>query len=197
MVDAKGLTLSVRITASTADEPRRECVFTASGRTITFPGFLRAYVETVDAEAGGEADDAERRLPKLTEGQRLYITELIPSGHVTTPPARYTEPSLIGALQDLGIGRPSTYTSIIRTIIDRGYVWKKGQALVPSWIAFAVDRAARAALLPARGLRLHRGDGGRARRHRRRPDRPHRLADRVLLRRRGRAAGLRRAAPAG
>src|SRR6478672_1233082 len=135
MVDARGLTLSLRITAA-AD--RRECVFSASGRTITFPGFLRAYVETVDAEAGGEADDAERRLPNLTVGQRLDIRELIPASHVTTPPARYTEPSLIGALQDLGIGRPSTYTSIIRTIIDRGYVWKKGQALVPSWIAFAV-----------------------------------------------------------
>ena len=113
-------------------------MFGASGRTITFPGFLRAYVETVDAEAGGEADDAERRLPNLTVGQQLDIRELIPASHVTTPPARYTEPSLIGALQDLGIGRPSTYTSIIRTIIDRGYVWKKGQALVPSWIAFAV-----------------------------------------------------------
>ena len=135
MVDAKGLTLSVKIVA-TADG--RECVFSASGRTITFPGFLRAYVETVDAEAGGEADDAERRLPKLTTGQQLDTRELIPASHVTTPPARYTEPSLIGALQELGIGRPSTYTSIIRTIIERGYVWKKGQALVPSWIAFAV-----------------------------------------------------------
>jgi len=139
MVDAKGLTLSVRI-AATADggDGPVQCVFSASGRTITFPGFLRAYVETVDAEAGGEADDAERRLPKLEQGQQLDIRDLIPAGHVTTPPARYTEPSLIGALQDLGIGRPSTYTSIIRTIIDRGYVWKKGQALVPSWIAFAV-----------------------------------------------------------
>jgi len=137
MVDAKGLTLSVKITASTHDAAR-VCVFSASGRTITFPGFLRAYVETVDAEAGGEADDAERRLPNLTSGQRLDTRELIPAGHVTTPPARYTEPSLIGALQDLGIGRPSTYTSIIRTIIERGYVWRKGQALVPSWIAFAV-----------------------------------------------------------
>ena len=139
MVDAKGLTLSVRI-AATADggDGPVQCVFSASGRTITFPGFLRAYVETVDAEAGGEADDAERRLPKLEQGQQLDIRDLVPAGHVTTPPARYTEPSLIGALQDLGIGRPSTYTSIIRTIIDRGYVWKKGQALVPSWIAFAV-----------------------------------------------------------
>jgi DNA topoisomerase-1 len=135
MVDARGLTLSVKIAATAREQ---ECVFSASGRTITFPGFLRAYVETVDAEAGGEADDAERRLPKLETGQKLDIRDLIPASHVTTPPARYTEPSLIGALQDLGIGRPSTYTSIIRTIIDRGYVWKKGQALVPSWIAFAV-----------------------------------------------------------
>jgi len=138
MVDARGLTLSLRITASTNETVGRVCVFSASGRTITFPGFLRAYVETVDAEAGGEADDAERRLPNLTVGQQLDIRELIPASHATTPPARYTEPSLIGALQDLGIGRPSTYTSIIRTVIDRGYVWKKGQALVPSWIAFAV-----------------------------------------------------------
>ncbi|WP_420119866.1 type I DNA topoisomerase [Nakamurella sp.] len=139
MVDARGLTLSVKIDATAAVESGRvTCGFSASGRTITFPGFLRAYVETVDAEAGGEADDAERRLPKLEQGQQLDIRELIPASHVTTPPARYTEPSLIGALQDLGIGRPSTYTSIIRTIIDRGYVWKKGQALVPSWIAFAV-----------------------------------------------------------
>ena len=92
MVDARGLTLSLRITA---DADGRECVFGASGRTITFPGFLRAYVETVDAEAGGEADDAERRLPNLTVGQQLDIRELIPASHVTTPPARYTEPSLI------------------------------------------------------------------------------------------------------
>src|ERR1700712_5620528 len=135
MVDARGLTLSLRITAS-ADG--RECEFSASGRTITFPGFLRAYVETVDAEAGGEADDAERRLPNLTVGQKLAITELTPGGHSTTPPARLTEPSLIKALEELGIGRPSTYTSIIRTITERGYAWRKGQALVPSWIAFAV-----------------------------------------------------------
>ena len=78
----------------TAEAPTvGEAVFTASGRTITFPGFLRAYVETVDAEAGGEADDAERRLPNLTVGERLTIDELIPGGHTTTPPARYTEPS--------------------------------------------------------------------------------------------------------
>ncbi len=143
MVDARGLTLSLRITAPLSSDEvdstaGREALFTASGRTITFPGFLRAYVETVDAEAGGEADDAERRLPNLTKGQQLTITELTPGGHTTTPPARYTEPSLIKALEELGIGRPSTYTSIIRTITERGYAWRKGQALVPSWIAFAV-----------------------------------------------------------
>ena len=135
MVDARGLTLTVRIAADAAG---RECVFVASGRTITFPGFLRAYVETVDAEAGGEADDAERKLPKLTEREELAIRGLTPGGHVTSPPARYTEPSLIKAMEDMGIGRPSTYTSIIRTITERGYVWRKGQALVPSWVAFAV-----------------------------------------------------------
>ena len=140
MVDARGLTLSLRITAplSGAAGFGNEALFTASGRTITFPGFLRAYVETVDAEAGGDADDAERRLPNLTVDERLHISELTPGGHSTTPPARYTEPSLIKALEDLGIGRPSTYTSIIRTITERGYAWRKGQALVPSWIAFAV-----------------------------------------------------------
>ncbi len=140
MVDARGLTLSLRITApiSGAEGFGSEALFTASGRTITFPGFLRAYVETVDAEAGGEADDAERRLPNLKVDERLSINELTPGGHSTTPPARYTEPSLIKALEELGIGRPSTYTSIIRTITERGYAWRKGQALVPSWIAFAV-----------------------------------------------------------
>jgi len=140
MVDARGLALSLRITAPLSGVPAfgSEALLTASGRTLTFPGFLRAYVETVDAEAGGEADDAERRLPNLTVGQKLHINELTPGGHSTTPPARYTEPSLIKALEDLGIGRPSTYTSIIRTITERGYAWRKGQALVPSWIAFAV-----------------------------------------------------------
>ncbi|GGM05277.1 type I DNA topoisomerase [Nakamurella endophytica] len=141
MVDARGRTLTVRIEARTgagAAQPDVACLFGASGRTITFPGFLRAYVETVDAEAGGEADDAESRLPDLRVDQRLETREVTPGGHTTTPPARYTEPSLIKALEELGIGRPSTYASIIRTITERGYVWKKGQALVPSWIAFAV-----------------------------------------------------------
>ncbi|MDN5859175.1 MAG: type I DNA topoisomerase [Pseudonocardia sp.] len=136
MADARGTTVSVRITGSAATG--EEVAFAASGRTITFPGFLKAYVETLDEGAAGLADDAESRLPELTEGQALTATELTPEGHATNPPSRFTEPSLIKQLEDLGIGRPSTYASIIKTIQDRGYVWKKGQALVPSWIAFAV-----------------------------------------------------------
>lgn len=139
MADARGTTLSLRIGgASTGPQGSRSVVFAASGRTITFPGFLKAYVETVDELAGGEADDAERRLPQLREGQRVDATELTPDGHATNPPARYTEASLVKALEELGIGRPSTYSSIIKTIQDRGYVYKKGSALVPSWTAFAV-----------------------------------------------------------
>ncbi|QUR69207.1 type I DNA topoisomerase [Mycobacterium spongiae] len=143
MADARGTTLSLRIAGTVQDqgaqqETEQEVVFSASGRTLTFPGFLKAYVETVDELAGGEADDAERRLPHLTPGQRLAAIELAPDGHATNPPARYTEASLVKALEELGIGRPSTYSSIIKTIQDRGYVYKKGSALVPSWVAFAV-----------------------------------------------------------
>ena len=136
MADARGTTLSLRINGNASDG--REATFAASGRTITFPGFLKAYVETVDDLAGGEADDAESRLPQLRQGQRVDATRLTADGHATNPPARYTEASLIKALEDLGIGRPSTYSSIIKTIQDRGYVYKKGTALVPSWVAFAV-----------------------------------------------------------
>jgi DNA topoisomerase-1 len=139
MADARGTTLSLRINGEiNAAGTRRALQFSASGRTLTFPGFLKAYVETVDDQAGGEADDAESRLPQLTQGQRVDATKLTPDGHSTNPPARYTEASLIKALEELGIGRPSTYSSIIKTIQDRGYVHKKGSALVPSWVAFAV-----------------------------------------------------------
>ncbi|MEV5647623.1 type I DNA topoisomerase [Nocardia sp. NPDC052254] len=136
MADARGTTLTVRITgrAGTGEE----CVFSASGRTITFAGFLKAYVESVDEDSGGQSDDAESRLPALTEGQNVGATELTPDGHTTNPPPRYNEASLIKALEELGIGRPSTYASIIKTILDRGYVYKRGNALVPSWVAFAV-----------------------------------------------------------
>ncbi|KKW62696.1 type I DNA topoisomerase [Mycolicibacterium elephantis] len=145
MADARGTTLSLRIAgaapAATLDGDQssvHEVVFNASGRTITFPGFLKAYVESIDEQAGGEADDAESRLPRLEQGQRVDAKELTADGHTTSPPARYTEASLIKALEELGIGRPSTYSSIIKTIQDRGYVHKKGSALVPSWVAFAV-----------------------------------------------------------
>lgn len=136
MADARGTTLSLRIAGESADG--QSVTFSASGRTITFPGFLSAYVESLDDLAGGEADDAESRLPQLREGQRVAANELTADGHTTNPPPRYTEASLIKALEDLGIGRPSTYSSIIKTIQDRGYVVKRGSALVPSWVAFAV-----------------------------------------------------------
>ncbi|GEL18258.1 type I DNA topoisomerase [Pseudonocardia asaccharolytica] len=136
MADARGTTTRLRITGTAATG--EEVTFAASGRTITFAGFLKAYVETVEEGSGGEADDAESRLPELTEGHPVTATALDPDGHSTNPPARYTEPSLVNALEERGIGRPSTYASIIKTIQDRGYVWKKGSALVPSWIAFAV-----------------------------------------------------------
>jgi DNA topoisomerase I len=136
MADARGTTMSVRITGNASSG--EECTFSSSGRTITFAGFLKAYVEAVDSEAGGEADNAERRLPRLTKGQDLTATELSADGHSTSPPPRYTEPSLVKTLEELGIGRPSTYASTINTIQDRGYVWKKGSALVPSWVAFSV-----------------------------------------------------------
>ncbi len=145
MADARGTTLSLRIsgtapaaTSGDVQSSERQVVFSASGRTITFAGFLKAYVESIDEQAGGEADDAESRLPQLEQGQRVDAKELTADGHTTSPPARYTEASLIKALEDLGIGRPSTYSSIIKTIQDRGYVHKKGSALVPSWVAFAV-----------------------------------------------------------
>lgn len=136
MADARGTTLSLRIAGAAAGG--EQVVFNASGRTITFPGFLKAYVESIDELAGGESDDAESRLPNLTQGQRVDAADLTADGHQTSPPARYTEASLIKALEELGIGRPSTYSSIIKTIQDRGYVAKKGSALVPSWVAFAV-----------------------------------------------------------
>ncbi|WNV76224.1 type I DNA topoisomerase [Geodermatophilus sp. DSM 44513] len=141
MADAVGQTVSIRLAGRSATDEAVE--FTASGRTITFPGFLRAYVESRDeGSSGGDdehgSDDAERRLPRVERGQQLDTRELEPKGHTTSPPARYTEPSLVARLQDLNIGRPSTYASIMQTIQDRGYVWKKGSALVPSFTAFAV-----------------------------------------------------------
>jgi DNA topoisomerase-1 len=135
MTDAVGMSVSVRIRAVTANG--EECDFGASGKTITDPGFLKAYVESSD-DAEAEAEDVEHRLPALTKDQPLAADSLDAVGHTTQPPARYTEASLVKALEELGIGRPSTYASIMGTIQDRGYVFKRGQALIPSFLAFAV-----------------------------------------------------------
>jgi len=135
MKDATGESVSVKVggTSSTGEAVE----FSASGRTITFHGFLKAYVEGAD-DPSTDRDDSERRLPTLAEGQVLAARELAAEGHTTRPPARYTEASLVKELEDREIGRPSTYASIIGTILDRGYVFKKGTALVPSFLAFAV-----------------------------------------------------------
>jgi DNA topoisomerase-1 len=134
MADAKGFTVSVRIAATASDG--RAALFNAGGRTITFPGFLKAYVEGTDDSA--DLDDKETRLPELAPDDALAVQRLEPVGHETRPPARYTEASLVQKMEELGVGRPSTYASIMSTIQDRGYVWKKGSALVPTYTAFAV-----------------------------------------------------------
>ena len=135
MTDAVGNSISVRIQAiSTTGEA---CDFAATGKTITDPGFLKAYVESSDDETA-ESDDTEHRLPALTKDQQLTEERLEAVGHTTQPPARYTEASLVKAMEELGIGRPSTYASIMQTIQDRGYVFRRGQALIPSFLAFAV-----------------------------------------------------------
>ncbi len=136
MKDAEGQSITVKIAAARAGEDT--CTFVASGRTITFHGFLKAYVESHDDDSA--SDDAQTRLPQLTQGQNLRPESVTASGHETRPPARYTEPSLVAKLEELEIGRPSTYASIIRTITSRDYVFKKGSALVPTWLAFAVTR---------------------------------------------------------
>ena len=134
MADAKGERVSVRIAGNASDG--RTALFGASGLTITFPGFMRAYVEGSD-NPEAELDDKEKVLPVMAEGDQLAATKIEAVGHDTKPPARYNEASLIERLEELGIGRPSTYASIISTIQDRGYVWKKGTALIPSFTAFA------------------------------------------------------------
>ncbi|MGI9647342.1 MAG: DNA topoisomerase, partial [Acidimicrobiia bacterium] len=134
MTDAKGERVQVRLGAVTAGG--RDAQFGAGGLIITFPGFMKAYVESAD-NGDGNGKDEERRLPAMAEGDGLDVVELASSSHETKPPARYTEASLVKRLEELSIGRPSTYASIISTIQDRGYVWKKGTALVPSFTAFA------------------------------------------------------------
>ncbi len=128
MADARGTSLKVVIEGETTSGERTE--FSATGRTITFPGFLRALSE--------KTDKSDVRLPQLAEGDSVEVEQITADGHATNPPARYTEASLVKKMEDLGIGRPSTYASIIKTIQDRGYVYPRGNALVPSWVAFAV-----------------------------------------------------------
>src|SRR6201995_4652572 len=135
MRDEQGRSVSMRI-AATAETSER-CEFSASGRVITFYGFLKAYVEGAD-DPDADRDDRERRLPPLAEADPLDALRLAPAEHSTRPPARYTEASLVKELEDREIGRPSTSASILGTILDRGYVFKKGTALVPSFLAFAV-----------------------------------------------------------
>ncbi len=136
MKDAVGHSVTIRIGGAAADG--RDVVFSASGRVITFHGFLKAYVEGTDNNK--RQDDAETPLPDLHEGDPVSAASLTANGHETKPPARYTEATLIKELEDREIGRPSTYASIIGTILNRGYVYKKGTALVPAWIAFSVVR---------------------------------------------------------
>ncbi len=134
MADARGQTVSLRLGAlSSAGE---DAEFGVSGTVITFRGFLAAYEEGRD----DEREDQERRLPPLGAGETVEARSLEPQGHDTSPPARYTEATLVKALEDRGIGRPSTYASILSTIVDRGYVVKKGTALVPTFLAFAVTQ---------------------------------------------------------
>ncbi|WP_040157647.1 type I DNA topoisomerase [Mobilicoccus massiliensis] len=147
MADAKGSTASVKLTVPTAgaqvgEKSTSSAEFSASGTVITFRGFLAAYEEGRDDDerAAAQLREEDRRLPKLTQGAELDVREAEANGHETSPPARYTEATLVKAMEELGIGRPSTYAATVATIQDRGYVGHRGSALVPHWLAFAVTR---------------------------------------------------------
>jgi DNA topoisomerase-1 len=132
MIDATKSTTTITLSVDAAGEAAE---FTSSGTVVLVAGFLQAYEETRDGD-DPDADDAELRLPDVAVGARLAVREIEPKGHSTKSPARYTEASLVAKLEELGIGRPSTYASTIQTIQNRGYVRKLGQALVPEWVAF-------------------------------------------------------------
>ena len=136
MIDAIGETVTVRLGALTVSA--RDAEFSAAGTVITERGWMQVEDWRTDDTDTENDDDTERRLPQLKVGDGLDATEITPEGHATKPPARFTEASLVGKMEELGVGRPSTYASIMETIQGRGYVWKKGSALVPSWNAFAV-----------------------------------------------------------
>ena len=138
MSDATGTSAQVRLTGvATVEGATRPVEFGASGTVIEFPGFQRAYVEGED-DPEAELADREVHLPPMAEGDPAGLSAVEPGGHATQPPARYTEASLVKAMEEIGVGRPSTYASIVSTILDRGYVWKKGSAMVPSLTAFGV-----------------------------------------------------------
>ena len=135
MADAKKMQMRVDFDAQTSDG--KAMIFRANGSVLTFPGFLAAYDEApTDDNKDEESED--RRLPAMSVGQAVTVNEYACEGHDTKPPARYTEPTLVKKLEELGIGRPSTFASIIQTIQDRGYVYKRGRALVPTFLAFSV-----------------------------------------------------------
>lgn len=140
MADARGSTATVKLGATLEDG--RAVEFSASGTVITFRGFLAAYEEGRDDDGGrgAQAAEEERRLPKLSEGVAITVIRAEADGHETSPPPRYTEATLVKAMEEKGIGRPSTYASIMGTIQDRGYVNTRGSALIPTWLAFAVIR---------------------------------------------------------
>jgi DNA topoisomerase-1 len=135
MADAKKMQMRVDFDAQTAD--KKETIFRANGSVITFPGFLAAY-DDIATDENRDEESEDRRLPAMTIGQAVKVDEYTCEGHETKPPARYTEPTLVKKLEELGIGRPSTFASIIQTIQDRGYVSKRGRALVPTFLAFSV-----------------------------------------------------------
>jgi len=134
MTDALGDTVQVRMSGRPSDGP--QVILGASGTVITHQGFRWAYVEETDEGSGDET--RESVLPEMVAGNQVMVTEATPEGHATQPPARFTEASLVKRLEELGVGRPSTYASIMETIQGRDYVWKKGSALVPTLSAFAV-----------------------------------------------------------
>ena len=136
MADAKKMQMRVDFDATTTD--RKATIFRANGSVITFPGFLAAYDDIVDENAKVDEEATDKRLPAMSVGQSIKVSEYNCEGHDTKPPARYTEPTLVKKLEELGIGRPSTFASIIQTIQDRGYVYKRGRALVPTFLAFSV-----------------------------------------------------------
>ncbi|MEY4425031.1 MAG: hypothetical protein RJB56_658 [Actinomycetota bacterium] len=139
MEDAKVSTTTAKISVSPiAGGGAAE--FTASGTVVTFRGFMAAYEESQDESRDDEQEERESKLPNLSVGQALKVVDVVAKGHQTSPPPRYTEASLVKALEEDGIGRPSTYAAILSTIVNKGYVSKRGQALVPEWIAFTVTR---------------------------------------------------------